>query len=65
MTRCDECYQRFAELEKEVATQKQIIDALVAVADKVIQQRDARIHVIDKVEWPAPETGFSNFGELK
>jgi hypothetical protein len=38
--RCEECYQRFAELEREVESQKQIIDALVGVADKVIAQRN-------------------------
>ena len=41
MTRCDECYQRMVELEREVASQKQIIDALVGVADKVIAERNA------------------------
>jgi hypothetical protein len=40
MTRCEECYQRFAELEREVETQKAIIDALVGVADKVIADRN-------------------------
>jgi hypothetical protein len=64
MTRCEECYQRFAELEREVETQKRIIDALVAVADKVIAEHAERVHVIDGIDWPAPETGFSNFGEL-
>jgi hypothetical protein len=37
--RCEECYQRFAELEREVETQKRIIDALIGVADKVIADR--------------------------
>jgi hypothetical protein len=38
--RCEECYQRFAELEREVESQKAIIDALIGVADKVIADKN-------------------------
>lgn len=40
MNRCDECQQRLAELERELALQKEIVAALVAVADKVIAERN-------------------------
>ena len=43
MNRCDECQQRLAELERELALQKEIVAALIGVADKVIAERDKPI----------------------
>ena len=43
-----------------------LIERLVALATVIPAPTfEPPTHVIDGADWPAPDTGFSNFGDLK